>query len=269
MALIRKTGKKLMSSAAMLAVMVGLGCGIGSIAHAQSQTAAASSSDLPFTEAQRGAMEDFVRNFILDNPEVLIESVNRMHEKEQQQKDADAKGALDKYHDYLYEDKAIPQIGNPKGDITVVEFFDYNCGYCKRAFDVVKKTAESDKNVKIRFIELPILSPQSETASKWALAANKQGKYWEFHKELMSSPAPKTEEHLAEVAKTLGLDVAKLKKDAEGEDVAKELEQNKSVANALGISGTPGFVVGDEILRGFVEYEGFKTIIGDQRKKSK
>ncbi|OIN85212.1 MAG: hypothetical protein AUJ12_10120 [Alphaproteobacteria bacterium CG1_02_46_17] len=267
MALIRQTGKKLMGSAAILAVMVGF-CGVGSMAHAQSQTPA-SSSDLPFTESQRGAMEDFVRNFILDNPEVLIESVNRMHEKEQQQKEKEAKGALDEHRQYLYEDKAVPEIGNPKGDITIIEFFDYNCGYCKRAYDVVNKTAENDKNIKIRLIEFPILSPQSETASKWALSASKQGKYWEFHQELMSSPAPKTEENLAEMGKKLGLDVEKLKKDAEGEDIAKELEKNKEVARAMGLSGTPAFIVGDEILRGFVEYEGFKAIIADQRKKAK
>ncbi|HPQ50405.1 MAG: DsbA family protein [Alphaproteobacteria bacterium] len=264
MALIQKTGKKLRVSATVFAVLMGsglMGTGIG--------TAHAASSDLPFTENQKGAMEDFVRNFILENPEVLVESVNRMHAKEQQQKEEGAKDALKKNSDYFYKDPSVPEVGNPKGDITVVEFFDYNCGYCKRAFDIVNKAIETDQNIRVRFIEFPILSPQSEVASKWALAANKQHKYWEFHKAMMNSTAPKTEETMTDIAKTVGLDVDQLKKDAASEDITNELNKNREMAASLGLSGTPAFIVGEQILRGYVEYEGFKSIIEDERKKSK
>lgn len=223
----------------------------------------------PFTPEQKGALEDFVRDFIMKNPEVLIDSVNQMHAKEAQKQEEAAKAALKDMSDFFYKNDKLPQIGNPKGDMTVVEFFDYNCGYCKRALDAVKKTVESDKNVRVVFIDLPILSPQSETAAKWALASNKQGKYWEFHQAMMESTAPKTEETMSEIAQTAGLDVEKLKKDAEGEDITAELAANRAAAQKLQITGTPAFIIGEEILRGFVEYEGFKAIISDERKKAK
>lgn len=228
-----------------------------------------SQSKLPFTEDQRGAMEDFVRDFILNNPEVLMESINLMHEKERQQKDDEAKAALKESYSYFYQDPSVPEAGNPKGDVTVIEFFDYNCGYCKRAFDVVKQTIESDKNVRIRFIEFPILSEQSTEAAKWSLSAARQGKYWEFHTQMMNSPAPKNEENMTRMAKEAGLDIERLKKDAASPEIEAELAKNRELTQKLGISGTPGFIVGDQILRGFVEYEGFKTIVEDERKKAK
>lgn len=232
----------------------------------EKSAATASGKDLPFTEDQRGAMEDFVRDFILNNPEVLMESVNRMNEKAQKKQNEDAQKVVEENRAFFYTDPSLPEAGNPKGDVTVIEFFDYNCGYCKHALDVVKKVVDNDKNVRVRFIDFPILSPQSETASKWALAAAKQGKYWEFHQAVMTSPAPKTEENLANIAKTVGLDVEKLKKDAASDEVKKEIERNKEMAQKLGINGTPGFIVGKEILRGFAEYDAFKTIIDKQRK---
>ncbi|MDY0029121.1 MAG: DsbA family protein [Pseudobdellovibrionaceae bacterium] len=219
-----------------------------------------------FTEAQKAELEDFVRDFIMNNPEVLIDSVNKMRENQQKAQEEDAQKSIEKYKEHLFEDKLIPEIGNPKGDITVVEFFDFNCGYCKRAFDTVNEAVQNDKNLRVRFIDLPILSPQSETAAKWAMAAHKQGKYWEFHSALMKNPAPKTEENLEDMAKDLGLDVARMKKDAEGEDIKKELEKNREVANALAVTGTPGFVIGKQIIRGYAEYEAFKAIIEDERK---
>lgn len=223
----------------------------------------------PFTPEQKGAMEDFVRDFIMNNPEVLIESVNKMHAEAAQKQEEAAKVALKESADFFYKNTNLPQVGNPKGDVTIVEFFDYNCGYCKRALDTVKKTVESDKNVRVVFIELPILSPQSETAAKWALAANKQGKYWEFHQAMLESSAPKTEETMADIAKSAGLDVEKLKKDAADKVVEDELAANRDAAARLQISGTPAFIVGEQIIRGFVEYEGFKTIVADERKKEK
>lgn len=224
----------------------------------------------PFTEEQKGALEDFVRDFIMNDPEVLVESVNQMHAKEAQKQEEAAATALKANSDFFYKNDKLPFVGNAKGDITVVEFFDYNCGYCKRALDAVKKTIEDDKNVRVVFVDLPILSPQSETAAKWALAANKQGKYWEFHKAIMESNAPKSDDNLADIAKSAGLDVKKLKADAAGKDIEEELAANHTnAAQKLQISGTPAFIVGDQIIRGFVEYDGFKAIIADERKKLK
>lgn len=221
----------------------------------------------PFTAEQKAALEDYVRDFILNNPEVLIEAVNRFKAKEEQKQEADAVAALDKHKDYLYKNKELPQAGNPKGDITVIEFFDYNCGYCKRAFETVTEAIKDDKKLRIVFIELPILSPQSKTAAQWGLAANMQGKYFEYHTALMTTTEPKTDEMLERTAKELGLDIEKMKKDAASEEVAKMLEKKVEIARDLRISGTPGFIVGDQIIRGYIPYDAMKGMIAEARKK--
>lgn len=240
-------------------------------ARAEEAAAAAptkAAANLPFSEDQRGAMEDFVRNFILENPEVLMESVNRYRQKQEAAQDEDLLKVLEQESDFVYKG-GHPEAGNPKGDVTVVEFFDYNCGYCKRAHGAIAEVMEKDKNVRFIFLEFPILSPQSRVAAEWSLAAAKQGKYWEFHNELMTSPAPKDEENLSKLAKTVGLDVEKLKKDAASEEVKVRLDKVKALAGKLNISGTPGFIVNKEIVRGYVPYDGFKTIIEDARKNEK
>lgn len=237
-------------------------------ANAAEPTPAPSSAKLPFSEDQRAAMEDFVRNFILDNPEVLMESVNRHRQEEEQKKEEGSLKILKDNIGYL-DDGTHPEIGNPKGDITVVEFFDYNCGYCKRALATIQKVVENDKNVRVVFLDYPILSPQSTVAAKWAVAANRQGKYWEFHQAILNSTAPKDEENLAKIAKSVGIDVAKAKKDAAGKEVADYLDGVAEFGHKLNVDGTPAFIVGNQILRGFVEYEGFKTIVETERKAKK
>lgn len=248
--------------------LAGCAAFIGLTSAVQAEPAKAPAAKLPFSEDQRAAMEDFVRNFILDNPEVLMESVNRFRVEEEKKKEEGSIAVLKQNKAYL-ENGKHPQIGNPKGDITVVEFFDYNCGYCRRALDAVKELAQNDKNVRIIFLDFPILSAESAVAAKWAVAANMQGKYWEFHQAILESPAPKNEENLSGIAKSVGLDVAKLKKDADSKEVETYLADVKDFGAKLNVSGTPAFLVGEQIVRGFVEYPAFKTIIEDERKKKK
>lgn len=240
---------------------------IGFTSVAQAETTP-SATKLPFPEDQRAAMEDFVRNFILDNPEVLMESVNRFRTEEEKKKEEGSVNILKENMGFLTSGKH-PEIGNSKGDVMVVEFFDYNCGYCKHAMQAVRELSEKDKNVRIIFMEYPILSPQSVMASKWAVAANMQGKYWAFHQELLQSSAPKDEANLTKIAEKVGLDVAKLKKDAEGKDVEAYMTSVKEFGQKLNISGTPAFIIGEKIVRGYVEYPAFKTIVDDERKKAK
>jgi len=249
-------------------LLAGCAALIGLTSAAQAEPAKAPVSKLPFSEDQRAAMEDFVRNFILDNPEVLMESVNRFRTESEKKKEEGSIEVL-KQNKAYFDNGKHPQIGNPKGDVTVVEFFDYNCGYCKRALSAVQELVQNDKNVRILFLDFPILSPESAVAAKWAVAANMQGKYWEFHQAILESPAPKNEENLANIAKTVGLDVEKLKKDADGKEVEKYLADVKDFGAKLNVTGTPAFIVGEQIIRGFVEYPAFKTIVEDERKKKK
>jgi protein-disulfide isomerase len=224
---------------------------------------------LPFSPDQKAAMEDFIRDFILDNPEVLMESVNRFKEREEKRQDEDALSAITRYKDFLYNNKDMPQAGNLKADITVVEFFDYNCGYCKRAYEAVQETIDKDKNVRFVFVELPILSETSRNVAEWAMAAHKQGKYFEFHREAMLFAGPRNEAAMEGIAKKLGLDVNQMKKDAKSQETQALLEKKVEVAQALRITGTPGFIIGDQIVRGYVPYEGMKAIIADARKNKK
>jgi protein-disulfide isomerase len=241
--------------------------GATSVAHAETAPVTAKGK-VALTEDQRVAMEDLVRNFILDNPEVLMESVNRYRDKEQKKQEEGSVKVLKDNMSFLNNSKH-PQIGNPKGDITIVEFFDYNCGYCKHALKSVQELTEKDKNVKVLFMEFPILSPTSTTASKWAVAANMQGKYWAFHQATLESTAPKDDANLAKIAASVGMDVEKAKKDANGKEVEAYMASVKAFGDKLNVTGTPAFIVGDQIVRGYVEYPAFQTIVDGERKKSK
>ena len=146
-----------------------------------------------------------------------------------------------------------PVAGNPKGDITVVEFFDYNCGYCKRGFHNIRELIEKDSNVRVVFKELPILSKDSEEAAKIALAARAQGKYWELHQALIDSKGRVTEAFALETAGKLGLDVEKLKADKDSDAVKGELARVEALARKMNITGTPHFLVGSEAIGGAPE----------------
>ncbi len=220
------------------------------------------------TAAQKTAVQEVVRQYILDNPSVIIEAVNNYKEQESQRAEADAKKALGDYKSF-FNDASLPSTGNPKGDLVIVEFFDYVCGYCKKAFPEVAKLVAEDKNVKVVFIEMPILSEQSDLASRWALAAHKQDKYFPFHKKLMEHGGQKSEAILSGFAKDVGLDVEKLKKDAASEEITAAIKKNHDVAAALGIQGTPGFIVGEEIVRGYLPYDALKEIVKAQRDAAK
>lgn len=220
------------------------------------------------TSAQKEAVKEVVRQFILDNPSVLIEAVNNFKVEEEQKAADEAKKALVEQKAF-FESNALPFAGNPKGKTLIVEFFDYVCGYCKKAFPEVTQVINEDKDVKVVFVEMPILSEESHAASVWALAAHKQGKYFDLHKKLMEFKGPKTKDNLTKLAKEAGLDVAKLEKDAASPEIADAIKKNHEIAGKLGIQGTPGFIIGDEIIRGYVPYDGMKAIIAQQRGSKK
>jgi protein-disulfide isomerase len=254
--------RPLLSAVSLIALFL---TGTPGVANAET---GAAKSPATFTQAQKDEMEDFVRNFILDNPEVLIEAVNRYHQEEQRKQEETAQSALKNEQAYL-SDPSLPFAGAAKPEITIYELFDYNCGYCKRAFEAVNQVIENEKNVKVVFLDLPILSPQSKTAALWSLAANKQGKYFAFHKGMMTSQAPKDEENMTAIAKEAGLDVEKLKKDAGSKDVQAELDKVSAFAGKISVTGTPAFIIGGQIIRGYVPYDAMKTIIADELKKGK
>jgi protein-disulfide isomerase len=160
------------------------------------------------------------------------------------------KTALMSHAAELFRSPDSPEAGNPKGDVTIVEFSDYNCGYCRRALHDVTKAVEGDKNIRIVFREFPILTPASEVVARLALAARIQGKYWEFHRAVMGAPGQASEASALKEAIKLGLDIDKLKADANSEEIKKQIVENKALAQKLGINGTPFFMIGDRVVPG-------------------
>ena len=211
------------------------------------------------TKAQ---VEQVVHDYIMNNPKLIMDSVDDYQKKAMQARSSEG---LKKNKDVLVKDTASPEAGNPKGDVTVVEFFDYNCHFCKGAFPAVQTLLDKDKNVRVVFKEFPILGPTSETAAKWAIAADKQKKYFEFHKSMMNNKEPINDDLLAKVAKSVGMDVDKAKTDVASPEVTQQIAKNRSLAAELDINGTPAFVIGDVISRGAIPEEEIEQKISQLR----
>lgn len=200
-----------------------------------------------FDDKQQKAIEDIVRNYLLKNPGLLEEVIDALRS----QKEAEAAESRKEQLSKLYGSKSPFVHG--KGDVTVIEFMDYNCPYCRRAFLNMMKVVEKDKKVGIRFVEFPVLGPESLLASKAAIAAEKQGKYFEFHRALITSPGRVDKDSVFELAKKVGLDVEKLKKDMESPEVQALIDSNLQLGESMGIQGTPAFFVGETFIPGAPE----------------
>ncbi len=219
-----------------------------------------------FSSAQRDEIGEIVRSYLLKNPRLLeevSEELRRLREDEQQKNQAkmlvsEKQSIFRSPHDYV--------LGNPKGDVTVVEYFDYNCGWCKRALNEVAKLAADDKNVRVVMKEFPIFGEHSTFAAKAALASLKQNKYWEFHTALMKAERV-TRQNTMDIAKSVGIDVDALKQEMQKSLYDKVIAENTRVAQALGMQGTPGFIVDSKVNFGYVPADGLKTMLSEVRKE--
>ncbi len=162
---------------------------------------------------------------------------------------------------------SVPFAGNPKADITVVEFFDYNCGYCMRAFSDIKSLLRQDNEIRFVFRDFPVLSEDSILAARWALAAHKQGRYLPMHAMLMSYHGQKDEKTLSQMAQKLGLDVKKMQEDVQAPDIDQTLHEINAVGRSLGITGTPAFLIGETLYPGYIGEKGLKEAITAERAK--
>lgn len=207
-----------------------------------------------------------VEAYLLDHPEVIIESVNRMEARQRASAEAEVQAIIKGRADELFRDVDSPVAGNPNGDITLVEFFDYNCPYCRQMVPVMMQAETADPQLRVVYKEFPILGPNSTFAAKASLAAHKQGKYVAFHRALYQVRGNVDPSKVIEVAATVGLDVDRLKADMEHPAIAALIEKNLALAHALQIDGTPGFVAGSQILRGAVDLKALQGFIQDARK---
>lgn len=214
----------------------------------------------------RAAIEKIVREYIVANPEILVEAMAELERRQDAQRQAAAKAALVERRAELLSDPVTPPGGNPQGDVTIVEFFDYHCGYCKQVHPTVKAVVAADRNVRVVYKELPILSESSRVAALGALAAARQGKYPEMHAALMETRGEITRERLMAVARDLRLDATRLERDMADPALAARIEANLSLARALGVTGTPAFVIGNRVVPGAIDAETMRKAIADARR---
>lgn len=216
-----------------------------------------------FTRAQ---IEQIIKEYIQAHPKEMMDSVENYGKQQQQVQDDQAAEQIRKNSDWLLKNPKHAQAGNPKGSATIVEFFDYNCGYCKQAVSDLMRLLDEDKNLRLVFVEIPILGESSEEAARWALAALKQDRYLEFHIALMKHKGPLDEGAVLQYAKQVGLDIDKLKKDRLDPSIDQTIAENLNMARTLGIQGTPAFVIGDQLIRGYVGIDGLLAALDEVRK---
>jgi protein-disulfide isomerase len=216
--------------------------------------------DVPQNEFERR-----IRAYLLDHPEVIIESMNRLEARQAVQQGAELQAVLKARAEEVFRDADTPVGGNPNGDVSLVEFFDYNCPYCRQMAPVMIQVEAADAQLRVVFKEFPILGPNSVFAAKAALAAHKQGKYVAFHQALMQVRTATDATRVLEVANQTGLNVERLKADMDDPAIRATIEKNLALARALRIEGTPGFVIGDQILRGATDLQTLQAWIRDAR----
>ncbi|WP_246567345.1 DsbA family protein [Gemmobacter fulva] len=194
-----------------------------------------------------------VAETLRENPELVLEALQALEARQAEAQAATAASVLTKERTTLERDPNAPILGNPDGDVTIVEFFDYNCPYCKRAMPEVNALMADDTNVRLVLREWPILSEGSAFAARAALASRQQGKYAEMHDALMTMRGKVEAEAVLRIAGEVGLDIEKLKIDMQSPEVEEHIATSMRLAEALGFNGTPSFVVGDQLIPGFVE----------------
>ena len=221
---------------------------------------AASVGDLPVD-----AIRQIVRDYLLEQPELLIEVQQALQAKRDAQAAAEAQQVIQLFRDEIFADPEAPVAGNPEGAIVLVEFFDYRCGYCRRVKPTLETLLAENDDLRFVFKEFPILGPESTLAARAALASRAQGLYEPFHWALLGADGPFDLDRILEVARSVGLDDERLARDMEDPAIDTLIDRNADLASALGVRGTPAFVIGDRMIRGALPIAQFRTAIADAR----
>jgi protein-disulfide isomerase len=221
-----------------------------------------------FDDADKTAIQGIVKDYLLKNPEIIREALIELERRTAEAEKNRQKKLVAENQALLTDPKYAHIAGNEKGDITVVEFFDYNCPYCRQSLKDIEKLMDADKNVRVILKEYPILGKASTTAAMAALASRKQGKYMEFHTALLSAKGRINDEQITKIAKSVGLDVEKLKADMKSADVIEAHKKNMEVGQKLGINGTPTFIFNDQVIPQVLPFEAMKQLIARIRKAS-
>ena len=246
--------KKLICAALVLSVMISFG---SSGLRAEHDAATPS----------QGILEETIHNYLLSHPDVIIEVLDILRAQREVSEAEASRETLAAQQEAIFNDPSSPVGGNPDGDVTIVEFFDYFCGYCKRVMPDLIQAMGEDPGIRFVYKEFPILGPDSVVVARIALAAHRQspGKYPALHIAMMSSRARLNEANALGIARDYGFDVDRLKADMESPEIDKILAQNNALAEKLGIRGTPGFVIGDQIIPGAIDIKTLRQLIAEAR----
>jgi len=223
-----------------------------------------------FSDDQKQAIEGIIKDYLLKHPEVLQEAMAALDKKQQEADAEKARTTIKDNNATLFNSPHQVVLGNPQGSVTVVEFFDYNCGYCKRALPDMLTLLKTDSNIRFVLKEFPVLGEGSIEAAHVAVAARMQDpngkKYLEFHQKLLGGRGPADKAHALAAAKDVGFDMARIEKDMNGDEVKATIDETMKLADALGISGTPSYVVGEEVVIGAVGLDALREKISAERK---
>ena len=220
------------------------------------------------SNAERQAFRDEVRAYLLDHPDVLMEAIQVLESREAEAQVAADADLIAENADALFDDDASWVGGNPDGDITVVEFMDYRCGYCRRAFPEVAELVESDGNIRFVVKEFPILGEQSLLASRFAIATQRvagNAAYAAVHDALMTERGDVTEASLQALAEAQDLDWEAISDEMAAPEVTQRIGDAHRLGSALGIQGTPSFVIGDQLVRGYLPLDEMRDLVDEER----
>jgi protein-disulfide isomerase len=233
----------------------------------QAPSAVLAADEAVFSEAQKEALDARIHDYIMRHPEVIMESIQAMQQRDQLAQERLQAERVAALGDAIERDPGDPIIGNPNGDVTLVEFFDYQCGYCKRMTEPLIKFARADGNLRIVMKEFPILGPESMVAARASLAASKQGKYEAFHIALMSLRGRLSEPAIFQTALEVGLDTEKLLKDMDAPDVMEQISKARELGQALSVRGTPAFIINGTIVPGAMSEDRLAELVAKARTK--
>jgi protein-disulfide isomerase len=244
------------------------------LAAATALTALMLSAALPaaaeeFSAPQKTEIEGIIKDYIVSHPEVLQEAIAELDRRQAEADTAKAKVAIASNAEALFNSSRQVVLGNAKGDVTMVEFFDYNCGFCKKTLPDMAELLKDDPKLKVVLKEFPVLGPGSVEAARVAVAVRMQDKngkkYWDFHQKLLGGRGQADKARALAVAKEVGMDMNRLDKDLAGDEVKTSIEESLKLAETLGLSGTPSFVIGNEVVVGAIGLDGLRSKVSYAR----
>lgn len=240
--------------------------GLASVVTAFTAQSAIAQDAKPAVDLPAEQVEEIVRDYLMREPEIIYQALEELQRRQAAEQAEQQKQMLSSRQDDLLNDPATPVAGNPDGDVTLVEFFDYRCGFCRRVLPTMQALMDEDDNLRVVFKELPVLGADSVRASRAALASHQQDEalYLDFHLALMEAD-DLTMEGIKSLAADVGLDPDLLEQDMDSDAVSQAIEANYDLASSLGIEGTPAFVVGENLVPGAVDKARLAALIEEAR----